>query len=254
MTGELDALRAEIAEGCRVLAARRLAPGILGHISLRVDHDRLLVRCRGPRESGLADTTEADIRLVDLDGGPGAPGELDGGYTPPYELPLHTQLLRRRPDVTCVVHAHPRDVVAADLAGLPILPLIGAFDIPGATLAAAGVPVYSRSVLVRDAVLGDEVADALGDRPVVVMRGHGLTSTGSSVPEAVLRAESVHTIATLSLAITASGGSLRPIEPRDLAELPDLGGGLNLEAAWRHELARLDRATEPNPLLSRNSF
>ena len=37
-----------VATACRVLAHRGLAPGVLGHVSLRVAPDRLLVRCRGP--------------------------------------------------------------------------------------------------------------------------------------------------------------------------------------------------------------
>ncbi|MBA2953810.1 class II aldolase/adducin family protein [Nocardioides sp. MAH-18] len=234
----VDDLRREIADGCRVLAARGLAPGILGHISVRVDGTRLLVRCRGSRERGLAHTTADDVRLVDLDGAAGAPGELDG-YAVPFELPLHTAVLRRRPDVDVVVHAHPRDVVVADLAGLPILPIVGAYDIPGAVLAAGGVPVFPRSALVSTADLGDAVADALGDRPVVVMRGHGLTATGCSVAEAVLRAQAVATLARLSLDVVTAGGELAPISVDDLAALPDLGGALNLETAWRHELARL---------------
>lgn len=244
-SADLDRVRAEIADGCRVLAARRLAPGILGHISVRVDETRMLIRCRGPEERGLAHTTAADVRLVDLEGNPGAPGELDD-YTVPFELPLHARVLVARPDVSCVVHAHPQDVVAADLAGLPILPIVGAFDIPGAVLAHGGVPVYPRSVLVHTAALGDEVASAIGDRPVVVMRGHGLTATGTSVPEAVLRAASVTTIAALSLCIVNAGGTLSPIPPADLAELPDLGSSLNLGAAWRHELSLLGPAQEEN--------
>jgi len=234
----LDDLRRDVADGCRVLAARELAPGFLGHISVRVDETRLLVRCRGARERGLAHTTRADIRLVDLDGNAAAPGELDG-YAVPFELPLHTAVLRRRPDVDVVVHAHPRDVVVADLAGLPILPIVGAYDIPGAVLAAGGVPVFPRSALVSTPALGDAVAEALGERPVVVMRGHGLTSTGSSVAEAVLRAQAVATLASLSLDVVRAGGELVPISADDLAALPDLGGALNLGTAWRHELARL---------------
>lgn len=234
----LDDLRREVSDGCRVLAARDLAPGILGHISVRVDETRLLVRCRGARERGLAHTTPDDVRLVDLDGRAGAPGELDG-HAVPFELPLHTAVLRRRPDVDVVVHAHPRDVVVADLAGLPILPIVGAYDIPGAVLAAGGVPVFPRAALVSTPDLGDAVADALGDRPVVVMRGHGLTATGSSVAEAVLRAHAVATLASLSLGVVGAGGQLAPLGADDLAALPDLGSALNLATAWRHELARL---------------
>lgn len=226
-----------IAEACRVLAERGLADGILGHISLRVDDDRILVRCRGPRERGLGWTTPEDIRLVTLDGEAAAGGELDE-HSVPNELPLHTAVLRTRPDVAAVVHAHPPRVVAADLAGIAIRPIVGAYDIPGTQLAAGGVPVYPRGVLVRDDRLGAEMAEAMGERPVVVLRGHGLTSAAVSVEQAVLQAVSVDVIAGLSLQITASGGALVDLPEEDMAELPDLGAGFNTGTAWRHELAR----------------
>ena len=235
---DLDGARQLIADACRILAARGLAEGYLGHISLRVDADRLLVRCRGPQERGLAWTTADDVRLVTFDGAPGAAGELEG-WTPPNELPLHTEVLRAHPDAQAVVHAHPPAVVAADLAGLGIRPIVGAFDMPGTKLAAGGVPVYPRGVLVRDRRLGAEMVHAMGDRPVVVLRGHGLTSSGADVSEAVLRAISVDQIARLSLTIASAGGELRDLPAEDLAELPDLGGALNHSIAWRHELARL---------------
>jgi ribulose-5-phosphate 4-epimerase/fuculose-1-phosphate aldolase len=241
-TTELESLRELISDACRILAARGLADGILGHVSARVDEHTLLIRCRGPRERGLLHTDPADIHLVDLDGAPAGPGELGRGWTPPNELPLHTEVLRTRRDVEAVVHAHPPAVVAADLAGLAIRPVIGAFDIPGARMAAGGVPVYPRGVLVRDRRLAAEMVDALGERPAVLLRGHGLTSTGRSVQEAVLRAISLDTIARLSLEVVKAGGELRDLPERDMAELPDLGGSFNHSTAWRHELARLAAA------------
>jgi 3,4-dihydroxyphthalate decarboxylase len=245
---ELSPLRTTIADACRVLAARGLADGILGHISLRVDERRLLIRCRGPEERGLAYTTPADIRLVDLDGRPGAPHELAGGYRPPNELPLHTEVLRTRGDIAAVCHAHPPEVVAADLAGIAIRPVVGAFDIPGARLAAGGVPVHPRGVLIRDRRLAAEMVASMGDRPVVLLRGHGLTSAAGNVEESVLQALSVDRIAQISLRVVSAGGELRDLAERDMAELPDLGGAFNTATAWRHELARL---TEPSPPLRR---
>ncbi|WSQ14794.1 class II aldolase/adducin family protein [Streptomyces sp. NBC_01231] len=237
-TQNLGALRRLVSDACRVLAARGLADGILGHISLRVDARTLLVRCRGPRERGLLYTEPDDIRLVDLDGAAAAIGELDG-WTVPNELPLHTEILRTRPEVMSVVHAHPPAVVAADLAGLGIRPVVGAFDIPGTRLAARGVPVYPRGVLISERRLAAEMVAALGDRDVVVLRGHGLTSTGTGVPEAVLCALSVDTIARLSLDVVKAGGTLRDLPEKDMRELPDLGGSFNHDTAWRHEMARL---------------
>ncbi len=232
-----DPERQAIALACRVLAARDLAPGILGHISLRVDGgDRLLIRCRGPRERGLAFTTAEDIRLVTLDGTEGAAGEFDDGYQPPNELPLHTEVLRARGDVNAVVHAHPAAVVAADLAGLAVRPIVGAFDIPGFRLAAGGVPVYPRGVLLRNRQLAQEMVAAMGDRPVVILRAHGLTSVAETVERAVIQAISVDTISRLSLQIASAGGALAELTDDDAAELPDLGNALNDTIAWRHEL------------------
>lgn len=239
--------RALVAQACRVLVARGLADGMLGHVSLRVGADRLLVRCRGPQERGLGDTTADDVHLVSLDGDAGGPGELEGsgGYAPPNELRLHTEILRRRAEVMAVVHAHPAAVVALDLAGQRIRPIVGSFDIPGTRLAAGGVPVYARGVLVNDRMVAGEVVNAMGARPAVVLRGHGLTTTGASVEEAVLRAVSIDRIARLSLTILSVGGALADLPDEDLAALPDLGGSLNLAAAWRHEIARADRVLRP---------
>jgi ribulose-5-phosphate 4-epimerase/fuculose-1-phosphate aldolase len=231
--------RQAIAMACRVLAGRGLADGILGHISVRTGENELLVRCRGPQERGLAHTEANDIRLVDLGGNPAAEGELDSGYTVPNELPLHTELLRRHPDINSVVHAHPPQVVAADLAGLAVRPIVGAFDIPGTRLAAGGIPVYPRGVLVRNRELAAEMLDAMGDRPVVLLRGHGLTSAAETMEQAVLQAISVNTLAGLSLQIIGAGGQLQDLPGPDMAELPDLGGPFNIATAWRHEIARL---------------
>ncbi|MGV7320321.1 class II aldolase/adducin family protein, partial [Mycobacterium kansasii] len=86
---------------------------------------------------------------------------------------------------------HPPAVVAADLAGIAIRPIYGAFDIPGAWLARGGVPVYDRAVLIRTAELGKEMTAAMGDRPVVICRGHGITSAATSIEQAVLQAISL---------------------------------------------------------------
>lgn len=232
----LDARRTTIAQACRVLAARGLAEGFLGHVSMRVDDDHLLVRCRGPEERGLAFTVAEDVRLLDLDG----VGDLDGGrYRPPNELPLHTGVLRARPDVAAVVHAHPATTVAADLAGLPVRPLLGAYDIPGAQLAAGGVPVYPRSVLISDPALGAEVARAMGDRPVAILRGHGVVAAARTPARAVLDALSVDVLSRFALTIASAGGTVRSIPEGDLAALPDLGASLREDIAWQHEVARL---------------
>ena len=131
---DLREQRALVAQGCRVAAARGLLDGILGHLSLRVDDDHLLVRCRSDTDTGVAFTRPNDIRLIRFDGSAGTDGELDG-YRVPNELPIHVETMAASPEHRAVAHLHPPAVVAADLAGITIRPIYGAYDIPGAWLA-----------------------------------------------------------------------------------------------------------------------
>jgi ribulose-5-phosphate 4-epimerase/fuculose-1-phosphate aldolase len=227
-----------IATACRVMAGVGLVEHVLGHISARVSADELLVRCRGPEESGLAYTTGADVRAVPLLGEPDT-----GDWRVPNELPIHTAMLRSRPDVTAVVHAHPPAVVAFSLLGRPLVPIYGAYDIPGARLAADGVPVWPRSVLVNTPALGAAMAGALGDRPVLVLAGHGLVSVAGGPPDtavarAMLQAYAVDTLARTTLAVLGAGGEPTPIGDEDLAGLPDLGGAFNVDTLWRYLVRR----------------
>jgi 3,4-dihydroxyphthalate decarboxylase len=238
LTPESEVLRRKLATACRILAQSGLVEDVLGHVSARVGPDRLLVRCRGPRERGLAFTTVDDIRLVTFDGG----RELDDGYVVPNELPIHVEVLRAHPAVEAVVHAHPPAVIAADLAGVPLLPLVGAYNIPAARLAADGIPVFPRGVLIRTPALASEMVAAMGDRTVCVLRGHGITTTGESVEQALARALALHSLARMASRVAALGGTVRALPEGDLALLPDLGAAFNDELLWQHHEARLAAA------------
>jgi ribulose-5-phosphate 4-epimerase/fuculose-1-phosphate aldolase len=238
VTDGLEQRRALVAQGCRVAAARGLVDGILGHLSARVDDDQLLIRCRSDTDTGVAFTRTSDIRLVRFDGSAAADGELDG-YRVPNELSIHVETMLADSRHRAVAHLHPPAVVAADLAGITLRPIYGAYDIPGAWLARRGVPVYERAVLIRNSRLGKEMVAAMGDAPVVLLRGHGITSAATTVEQAVLQAVSLDQLARMSLRVRAAGGTLRDIDDSDWDDLPDLGPAFTAEAAWRHEVARL---------------
>jgi ribulose-5-phosphate 4-epimerase/fuculose-1-phosphate aldolase len=238
MAPDLMELRRTIARACRILALQGLAEDVLGHVSVRVGPGELLVRCRGPQERGLLFTTPEDVHLVPLD----APAGLPGGYAVPSELPIHAEVLRHRPEVQAVVHAHAPSVVMADLAGLRLRPIIGSYNIPAMRLALHGVPVYPRAVLIRRAELAAEMLAAMGEAPVCVLRGHGVTTTGGSIAGAVMRALSLESLARITVGVAQAGGQPDVLPPDDLAELPDLGATLNEDHLWRYHLARLEHA------------
>lgn len=241
MRDEFRSARRELATACRVMAHRTLAEDILGHVSLRVDDQHLLVRCRGPAESGLAFTVPGDIRLVAAESGR-IVDDPTGTFVPPSELPIHTAVLTANAAADAVVHAHPPEVVVASIAGLRPVACFGAYNIPAARLARRGIAEHPRSVLVRTEALAEEMVASMGDSPAVILRGHGLVTAGASVPEAVLRALHVQTLAKVTLAVHAVGARTAPIPDGDFAELPDLGAGFNEATLWRHHLAALEAA------------
>ena len=235
---DLAGARLAIAQACRVLAHAGLAEDVLGHVSVRAGPDSLLVRCRGPAERGLLFTTPDDIHQVGFDGPPSLPG----GYSVPGELPIHTETLRSRAAVTAVVHAHPPAVVTADLAGLALRPVVGAYNIPAWRMARDGIPVYPRGVLIRRADLAGQMLAAMGEAPACVLRGHGVTTTGASIAEAVIRALHLESLARVVLGAAQAGGHPADLPEADAAELPDLGSALNEGSIWRYHLARLEHA------------
>ena len=223
--------RRRVATACRILAHAGLSEDVLGHVSVRVDDDTILVRARGAGECGLLFTALQDVVACSITD-PVAPP--DGEHTLPNELPIHLSCYRADPTVGAVVHAHPPWLIAADLAGVALVPLVGAYNIPAARLAADGIAVYPRGVLINTAELGAEMVAAMDGRPVCVLRGHGVTATGATVEQAVARALAVDSLARMAARVAALSGEVRPLPPDDLAQLPDLGTRFNDELVWRH--------------------
>jgi ribulose-5-phosphate 4-epimerase/fuculose-1-phosphate aldolase len=236
--GAESELRELIATGCRILAFRGLAEDILGHISVRTGPDSLLIRCRGRQERGLLFTESSDVHAVSMDGVP----DLPDSFSAPNELPLHTEVLRARPDVQAVVHVHPPAVVAADLAGMPLRPIVGAYNIPAMRMAHEGIPIYPRGLLINRPELGRNVAAVLGEKSVCVLRGHGIVATGHSVQQAVVRALNIDALARMTLQARSSGSVPPELPLEDIAALPDLGSAFNDAQVWQNNVARLTSA------------
>jgi ribulose-5-phosphate 4-epimerase/fuculose-1-phosphate aldolase len=238
-TEQLEENRALVARACRILAARGLIEGILGHVSARAGEDAMLIRCRGRSDRGVLFTEPADVRLVDLDGNH---LERSDGFDVPNESPIHGELLRARPEANSVIHAHPWSTLVSGIADLRLRPVFGAFNIPAMRMAADGVPVFPRSCLITRPELAAAMIEAMNGRDVCVLRGHGITVTGRSVQAAAVRALDLDTLARVTVRL-AQAGVTEPdeISPDDMAELPDLGPAFNEERVWRHLVALEER-------------
>ncbi len=232
-----DELRATVATACRILGARRLVDGVLGHVSARVGDNQMLLRCRGQSERGVARTEPADVRLVDLRG---QHQEASDGWAVPKEWPIHASLYQARPEVGAVVHAHPLAAVICSLAGLEPRPVFGSYNMPALRMALAGVPTYPRAILISRPELAAEMLDAMGDSQVCVLYGHGITAVGQTVEQATVAALNLSELLSITVTLAQLGASPAPLPAADVAELPDLGSRFNDQLTWQSLVAELD--------------
>ena len=200
---DLAPLLDDLVAANRILAGHGVLDGF-GHVSARhpARPDRyLLSRSLAP---GLV--TADDIVTFDLDSNP-----VDGDDRRPYlERFIHGEIYRLRPDVVAVVHSHSPSVIPFAASSVPLRPVYHMGSFLGAR-----APVFeirerfgTTDMLVRNPDHGAALAAALGDAPVVLMRGHGFCTVGQSIPVAVFRAIYTETNAGLQQQAIALGGTV----------------------------------------------
>ncbi|MFH1489436.1 MAG: class II aldolase/adducin family protein, partial [Pseudomonadota bacterium] len=170
--GNVEELKETLITACRILD-REGVMDELGHFSVRCP-EKGGVLINGKVSPGQAG--KEDIILLDLDG-----NKLEGDLEPASESPLHLAVYRRRPDVMAVAHTHSPKVITLSIAGKPLRPV----ENQGASIKmGARAPVFEKYGLVDSFELGYEVADALGDRNVCVLKSHGNIVVAESIEQA----------------------------------------------------------------------
>jgi L-fuculose-phosphate aldolase len=214
---EAGDIRSRIATACRVLGKMELTRSLRGHISARIPGtDRIFIRARGPAESGVRYTTEDEIVEIGLDGNPVA-GMAEGLRTP-SEVFIHTEIFRSRADVNAVIHLHPPTVVLFTVAGVPLLPIYGAYDPQGLGIALEEPPTFDSSVLIDTPELGRQLSATIGAKRACLMRGHGITTAAGSIEEAAVVALGLNELATMNYQARQLGAP-RPISEQDRVAL-----------------------------------
>jgi ribulose-5-phosphate 4-epimerase/fuculose-1-phosphate aldolase len=229
-----------VAKACRIVGKMDLTHAALGHVSYRLgDSERMLIKGKGPGEVGLRYTSPRDILTVDF----GA-NKVDGveELQPPSESYLHIWLYKMNPEVRSVIHVHPEHAVLLTICEKEILPIYGAYG-SGARLAIEGVPTFHRSITIHDDRLGEEFATFMGRKQVALMRGHGVSVTGSGVEDATVRSLALNELVTMTYKAYLLG-TPKPIPAEDIEEYrrpPDAarsrgsaGGQAGLMATWRY--------------------
>src|SRR5215467_12337044 len=166
----------------RILAQQGVLDGF-GHVSAR--HNRganrfIMSRSLAPEldEIGCRHEFDLDGNAVDAKG--------RSLYSERF---IHAEIYRARPEVRAVVHNHAPSLIPFSVTSVPLRPMYHM-----AAFIGNGVPVFDirktfgmTDMLVSDSKKGHALAEVLGDKAAVLMRGHGVAVVGSTIPIAVGR-------------------------------------------------------------------
>ena len=185
------ALREELVEACKVLYAVKAAgDGLGGHLSARLDERRILVK---PRPVSWRWLKPEDLIVIDFNG-----KRVDGvsnERSAVREWPIHARIYVARPDVQCVLHAHPSASTLMGALGIAVEPL----DQDCAAFAGRLPLLDNGAVSIASPDLGDEVARALGGAGALLLKNHGSVVAGADIGSVCVMAYRLEKVAETML-------------------------------------------------------
>lgn len=153
---------------------------------------------------------------------------------------IHSAIHAVRHDVGCVLHTHTRAGVAVSAQAHGLLPISQGALFPYATLAYHDY----EGVALNDAEKPRLVAD-LGNSNALILRNHGLLTTGATVADAFLMMYVLETACQTQLLAQSGGTELLPVAPAIVAgiraQAEQVMRGLGGALVWPGLLRKLDR-------------
>jgi HCOMODA/2-hydroxy-3-carboxy-muconic semialdehyde decarboxylase len=211
-----EAEREDVVLANRILAHQGVLDGY-GHVSARTlsDPGFYLIGDRTPP----GNTRAGNVFPWTLDDAPA--GHAHPTYTERF---IHGRIYQARPDVGGIVHCHAPELIPYASGGVPLRPLYHMAGFQGDE----PLPIFEirdefgpeTDMLVRTAEQGNALARSLGDRPIVLMRGHGATIVASTIRQAVFWAVYAVTNARVLTQTLLLGGRptyLTAMEARNIA-------------------------------------
>lgn len=223
-----DAVRL-VGQASRALAVAGQDDLVWGHVSVRDPQGRgVWMKCAG---WGFEEVDAERIVLVSPDG-----EVLDGAGRRHIEYPIHTEVMRLRPDVGAVVHTHSDAANAFSALDVPLRPLNHA----GSLFSYPDVPRFTvTGGLIKSIELGAQLAGTLGDRPACLMPQHGVVAVGTDVAAAVMTAVLLDKACRIQLQAMAAGTLARFGSEEDtVAKRVEVWSHSQMLAGWDYLVRR----------------
>ena len=175
-------LRQAIIDACLSMERQQINQGTSGNISVRVGNAMLIT----PSGIDYSQMSPEMIVSMPLDGGEPAPGQMK----PSSEWQFHRDILRDKPAVNAIVHAHPVHCTALAMNRTEIpachymVAAFGGDTVPVADYALFGTAELSRTVL-----------KSLTNRAACLMANHGAVVIADTLERALWRMVELETLA-----------------------------------------------------------
>ncbi|HEY2789942.1 MAG TPA: class II aldolase/adducin family protein [Gaiellales bacterium] len=197
--------RADVIACCRRLQAEHLVHATAGNVSARVPGEPGVIALT-PTEYPYDALEPDDIPLVTT------AGEMVAGRREPTsELPLHTLVYARRPEVGAIVHTHSPAATTMAVFGWTLPPILT--GLVGAVGGGVRTAPYSRP---GTAEMADLTTEALEDRGACFLRHHGLLAIGADLAHAFLAASITEGAARVYLDARAIDGDVPELPPAEV--------------------------------------
>ena len=235
----------ELISANRILAREGVVDAF-GHVSIRHPEapDRYLMsRARAPECIEIDDFIEFTLD--------GAPIEAVAPGRKPYaERFIHGAVYESRPDVQAVVHHHSPSVIPFGITGTKLSPVMHMCASMG-----TDVPTWDSrtnfgdtNLLVTNMAMARDLARALGDRPVALMRGHGAVVAGGSLREVIFNSVYLELNATLQMQASSLGGEITFLNAGEVAAVLKTRSSFTYERAWEYWCRRAGRPYDSQPM------
>jgi ribulose-5-phosphate 4-epimerase/fuculose-1-phosphate aldolase len=180
-----------------------------GHVSMRHPQrpDRFLMsRSLAPQLVSADDIMEFTLDCTPQD-----------DRKPFIERFLHGGIYKKRSDVMAIAHGHSAAVIPF---GLVKTPMRATYH--NAAFLAAGVPVFdirdrfgATDIVISSADRGAALAEALGDKNVLLLRAHGFVAVAPNIESAVFRAIFTEVSARVQLKAATLGGEIAALDEEE---------------------------------------
>ncbi|WP_156681007.1 class II aldolase/adducin family protein [Sphingomonas profundi] len=228
-------VRRELAACYRLAHHFRMTDLIATHISARLPGpgERILIN---PFGCLFNEVTASNLVEVDLSGNVNSPG----GVINPAGYLIHSAIHSVREDVACVFHTHTAAGVAVSAQEHGLLPISQQALVIGRRLAYhdyEGVALLEQecATLQRD----------LGEKDVMILRNHGLLTTGRTIGEAFWLMLTAHRACEIQVQALAGGSKVRLLSPeiQDLVhrQVHNYGGKPNGAMDWVALMREVER-------------